>query len=97
MDNRECGNCGEQVLTDLSDTYSCGRDCSAHWPDGAIYCRLACCEEAHRIATCVYCNEPVTDAEEIPALDDDTAWSRIAAEHYVGCEWIHTRAHRREA
>lgn len=49
-----------------------------------------------KVGYCIYCDEPVSDETEIPAADDDVRWGEIAAQHYVDCEWIHTRAHRRD-
>ena len=46
---------------------------------------------------CIYCG--ATDLEhagKIPALADDEAWTEIAEEHRDDCDWIATRAHRRD-
>jgi hypothetical protein len=53
-------------------------------------------DEPEQLAECVYCGR---DAElvPVPAVDDDDAWEALAADHAPGCEWIRTRAHRREA
>ena len=50
---------------------------------------------ADRVA-CVYCHANGLLDEPVPAEDDDAAWERMATEHQPGCEWIATRAHRRE-
>lgn len=46
---------------------------------------------------CAYCGEmiPASLAAEVPPVADDEAWTRLAAEHWPGCEWIATRAHHR--
>jgi hypothetical protein len=46
--------------------------------------------------TCLYCGAetPSNDAETVPAIDDDSAWERLAAQHGRDCEWVVTRAHR---
>jgi hypothetical protein len=45
---------------------------------------------------CAYCARDVADHthEPPPAVDDDEAWTTLAAEHAPDCEWITTRAHR---
>ena len=30
----------------------------------------------------------------MPDVDDDSAWQKLAEEHYGFCEWVLTRAHR---
>jgi hypothetical protein len=47
---------------------------------------------------CAYCGTEIVGADmgRVPELDDDEAWERIAAEHAPDCEWIATRAHRRD-
>lgn len=44
---------------------------------------------------CAYCEEMVYSTE-IPAIDDDSVWAKIASEHTDDCEWVKTRAHRIE-
>lgn len=46
---------------------------------------------------CIYCGADVEAVDEdfqSPAVDDDEAWTALAAQHRLGCEWIVTRAHR---
>jgi hypothetical protein len=45
------------------------------------------------IVECLYCNADAPN-EAPPALDDDRAWQRLAADHAPDCEWIMSRAHR---
>lgn len=53
------------------------------------------------VVECAYCQRMVSAAahehNQAPSADDDTAWDELAAEHAEGCEWIATRAHRRNA
>lgn len=42
---------------------------------------------------CIYCNRKVTDLD-VPEVDDNEEWDRLALEHRKSCEWIATRAHR---
>jgi hypothetical protein len=50
---------------------------------------------------CAYCMHNVTapksEGEQLPELDDDAAWAKIAKEHAATCEWVQTRAHRKPA
>lgn len=49
---------------------------------------------------CTYCSRDVPAAgtdKAVPALDDDDAWDALAHHHARGCEWVVTRAHRRDA
>ena len=50
--------------------------------------------------TCIYCGETITGSEQdpVPHDSDDEAWAAIEdkGEHMPGCEWVRTRAHRRE-
>lgn len=50
-----------------------------------------------RLSECAYCGGDVTETYDIPAPDDSAAWARLAADHAADCEWVATRAHRREA
>lgn len=45
---------------------------------------------------CAYCSEMVSELDSVPPVDDDEAWDVIAKEHDSDCEWVLTRAHRRE-
>jgi hypothetical protein len=45
---------------------------------------------------CIYCGSEVSDDSQVPAYDDHDAWDTLAVEHDVDCEWIRTRAHRRQ-
>lgn len=46
---------------------------------------------------CEYCSmDVVCDDAPIPDMDDDAAWIDLARHHLPGCEWILTRAHRRD-
>lgn len=51
---------------------------------------------AAEVERCASCGA-VLRSEEVPGVEDDAAWTRLAAEHDPGCEWIATRAHRRRA
>lgn len=44
---------------------------------------------------CMYCGA-VVPVEEPPKVGDDEEWRRLAVVHNWGCEWVETRAHRRE-
>lgn len=46
---------------------------------------------------CAYCSREVAAHGDVPALDDDAEWAERAKEHSPDCEWIATRAHRRDA
>ena len=46
---------------------------------------------------CVYCGYTIPGGETVPSVDDDAAWAKLAAQHSAGCEWVITRAHRRQA
>lgn len=51
------------------------------------------------VEPCAYCGESISYGEglrEVPDVDDDEAWERLGKAHVRGCEWITTRAHRRE-
>jgi hypothetical protein len=44
---------------------------------------------------CTYCG--ATDCtDSVPDVTDDAAWAALASEHNYNCEWIITRAHRKE-
>jgi hypothetical protein len=48
---------------------------------------------------CAYCSRDVPAANAtdcVPAVDDDEEWESLAAHHLPSCEWILTRAHRRD-
>ena len=48
---------------------------------------------------CAYCSHdvPAADATDaVPPIDDDDAWTDRAKHHLPSCEWILTRAHRRD-
>ena len=47
-----------------------------------------------RSARCVYCGAHGPHDEPVPAIGDESGWTRIARWHRAGCEWIETRAHR---
>ena len=36
------------------------------------------------------------DLGAVPAVDDDAAWAALEIQHGKNCEWIATRAHRRD-
>jgi hypothetical protein len=44
---------------------------------------------------CVYCGTIVPEVD-VPEVDDEEAWEGLACFHAPGCEWVLTRAHRRE-
>lgn len=45
---------------------------------------------------CAYCDRESEPCSSVPAVDDDTAWTDLARHHLPSCEWILTRAHRRD-
>lgn len=45
---------------------------------------------------CAHCQR-VVPYRQVPAVDDDAAWKKIAAEHEPHCGWVTTRAHRATA
>jgi hypothetical protein len=52
------------------------------------------------LVECAYCGQDVPGlawGKKLPAPDDDDAWLERAEGHAEGCEWIVTRAFRREA
>ena len=59
------------------------------------------CGESHdddeHTTECAYCLNQVPCTDEMPAVDDDAAWERIAKDHGAGCEWVETRAHNLDA
>jgi hypothetical protein len=46
-------------------------------------------------AECLYCGRD-SDLDATPAVDDDAAWGALARDHAADCEWVVTRAHRRD-
>lgn len=44
---------------------------------------------------CAYCARDVHETA-IPALGDSGGWAELASEHAADCEWVLTRAHRRD-
>lgn len=46
---------------------------------------------------CADCLADVDSGLGVPAVSDDEAWEDLATQHRDDCEWIATRAHRREA
>ena len=51
-------------------------------------------------AECAYCSADVPydvrGEDAAPAVEDDIAWIDLAHHHLPSCEWILTRAHRRD-
>ena len=52
------------------------------------------------VTHCCYCGGELgytidPDSDSAPAADDDAAWEREAKTHLPNCEWVCTRAHRR--
>lgn len=47
---------------------------------------------------CAYCDCEIEapDRLTVPKADDDDEWTRLAEQHGPDCEWIRTRAHRRD-
>jgi len=46
---------------------------------------------------CAYCGKEIPAHKlEVPAEDDEEAWEALAKYHRDWCEWITTRAHRRD-
>ncbi len=45
---------------------------------------------------CLYCRCQIENADTVPAINDDEAWEKLAVDHADDCEWILTRAHRRQ-
>jgi hypothetical protein len=50
---------------------------------------------ATKIWFCAYCYCEVSSLD-VPDVTDDDAWEALAHEHEDHCEWVLTRAHRRE-
>lgn len=52
----------------------------------------------HRILECAYCASevPLSEESEIPEVNDDERWDQVAEHHREDCDWIKTRAHRRD-
>lgn len=48
------------------------------------------------LTECAYCSADVEQIEPVPGPEDDAAWRAQAMEHHRGCEWVTTRAHRRD-
>jgi ferredoxin len=46
--------------------------------------------------TCSYCERAIADNTVVPACDDDAGWGELAPSHADDCEWITTRAQRRQ-
>jgi hypothetical protein len=53
-------------------------------------------ERGRRVIECAYCSREHALPESLPDADDGKAWSELAVEHDDDCEWIATRAHRRD-
>jgi len=47
---------------------------------------------------CMYCDLDIEETSDtlVPGVRDDEQWAELAKEHAPDCEWILTRAHRRE-
>jgi len=45
---------------------------------------------------CLYCDTESAPQGAVPAAGDVEAWDRLATAHDPACEWIATRAHRRD-
>ncbi len=48
---------------------------------------------ADNLVDCAYC-DALVNPKDVPTVDDDETWQRIASAHSVDCEWVLTRAHR---
>jgi hypothetical protein len=48
--------------------------------------------------TCAYCGAEVPGCDDCPTPPegDESAWAEIATGHAEDCEWVRTRAHRRD-
>lgn len=45
---------------------------------------------------CLSCNMEIPEADDVvPAAGDDAAWTELAEIHAEDCEWVLTRAYRR--
>jgi hypothetical protein len=92
-----------------SDKPAWSRDDLRDWLHGKGYTRyedvdedvLGRAVEAEREAEeaagveCIYCWALGT-TQAVPDVDDDDSWDELAKEHGDDCEWVLTRAHRRE-
>lgn len=47
------------------------------------------------MSECIYCGYD-TEQTDPPALGDNEGWDKVATEHADHCEWILTRAFRRD-
>ncbi|RLC85442.1 MAG: hypothetical protein DRJ03_11700 [Chloroflexi bacterium] len=50
------------------------------------------------IVLCLYCDMWIEKeiSDEVPATDDDEEWAELAKHHEGDCEWVATRAHRKD-
>lgn len=46
---------------------------------------------------CLYCGAQSPAMHEVPPAQDDISWRELARHHEPDCEWVRTRAHRRDA
>ena len=51
-------------------------------------------EEPIEPTQCIYCEAEIQEPGDVPEIDEDCAWARLAEQHEIRCEWIETRAHR---
>lgn len=52
-------------------------------------------DRGRRVAACAYCHCDVS-IDDVPDVDDESAWAEAAGQHADDCEWLLTRAHRVE-
>ena len=52
--------------------------------------------EENETIECHYCGYDAPEIDAVPDVNDDEAWLALEADHDPDCEWICTRAHRRD-
>lgn len=73
----------EQALIEAQGQHECPQTCHL-WV-------------AIQTTECAYCSSeiPADQSEIVPDIDDDDSWANLELSHAKECEWIATRAHRR--
>jgi len=77
-----------ELLAELQEQW--GDECDLDLEDVQAYIDSRKSDET---VDCIYCGASVPSCS-VPSVDDEDAWTELAAEHADDCEWIRTRAHR---
>lgn len=77
-------------MASVGAEYGLDRALFAERDDGVYYAGELIADRA-----CAYCDYGL-EMGEVPNVDEDEEWTRLALWHDDDCEWIKTRAHRRE-